>query len=178
MEVQIYDHKALFAEYDSEIRRRFKEDDFQVEGDKPNPKDWAEFMEFDEDFQEEFNKIVDDDNIKETDATFTREVFDDTYLNLELVIPRDGGETTFARVTKRLKDVNGLPIGTSDENPISFTIVYGVEYIDGHKVSMAANTITMNLFAQFDAESNRHVLFDEISNPCTDGKKSSNKMHL
>ena len=39
MEVQIDDHKALFAEYDSEIRRRFKEDDFQVEGDKPNPED-------------------------------------------------------------------------------------------------------------------------------------------
>ena len=41
LEVQIDDHKALFAEYDSEIRRRFKEDDFQVEGDKPNPEYWA-----------------------------------------------------------------------------------------------------------------------------------------
>ena len=50
-EVQIDDHKALFAEYDSETRRRFKEDDFQVEGENPNPEDWAEFMEFDEDFQ-------------------------------------------------------------------------------------------------------------------------------
>ena len=41
LEVQIYDHKALFAEYDSEIRRCFKEDDFQVEGDKPNYEDWV-----------------------------------------------------------------------------------------------------------------------------------------
>ena len=80
--VQIYDHKALFAEYDSEIRRRFKEDDFQVERDKPNPEYWAEFMKFDEEFQEEFNKIVSDDNIKEADATFNPEVFDDTYLNM------------------------------------------------------------------------------------------------
>ena len=72
----------MFAEYYSEIRRRFKEDDFRVEGDKPNPEDWAEFMEFDEDFQEEFNKIVSDHNIKEAEATFATEVFDDTYLNM------------------------------------------------------------------------------------------------
>ena len=54
LEVQIDDYKELLAEYDSETHRRFKEDDFQVEGDKPNPEYWAEFMEFDEDFQEEF----------------------------------------------------------------------------------------------------------------------------
>ena len=41
LEVQIEDHKALFAEYDSEIRRCFKEDTFQVEGENPNPEDWA-----------------------------------------------------------------------------------------------------------------------------------------
>ena len=88
-------------------------------------------MEFDEDFQEEFNKIFSDDNTKEADATFTLEVFDDTYLNMELALPGDGGKTTFARVTKRLKDANGLPIGTSHENPILDTIVYEVEYADG-----------------------------------------------
>ena len=50
LEVQIDDNKALFTEYDSETRRSFKEDDFHVEGDKPNPEDLEEFMEFDEDF--------------------------------------------------------------------------------------------------------------------------------
>ena len=48
LELKIDDHKALFAEYDSEIRRRFKEYYLQVQGDKPNPEDWEEFMEFDE----------------------------------------------------------------------------------------------------------------------------------
>ena len=57
LEIQIDNHKALFAEYDSEIRRCFKEDDFQVEGDNPNPEDWAEFMEFDEDFQENSTRL-------------------------------------------------------------------------------------------------------------------------
>ena len=150
LEVQIDDYKALLAEYDSETHRRFKEDDFQVEGDNPNPEYWAEFMEFDEDFQEEFKNIVSDDNIKEADATFNPQVFDNTYLNTELVLTRDGGETTFACVTKRLKDANGLPIGTSNKNPILDTRVYEVEYTDRHKVSMAANAIAMNLFEQVD----------------------------
>ena len=171
LEVQIDDHKALFAEYDSEIRRRFKEDDFQIEGDKPNPECWAEFIDFDEDFQEEFNKIFSDDNIKEADATFTPEVFYDTHLNMELALPRDGGETTFAHVTKRLKDANGFPIGTSHENPILDTRVYEVKYADGHKSSMADHAIAMNLFAQVDAEGNCHALFDKISDHRTDGKE-------
>ena len=128
-------------------------------------------MEFDEFFQEEFNKIISDNNIKEADATFTPEVFDDTYLNMELALPRDGGQTTFTRVTKRLKDANGLPIGTLHENPILDTRFYEVEYADGHKASIAANSIAMNLFSQVDAEGNRNALFNEISDHCIDGKE-------
>ena len=36
---------------------------------------------------------------------------------------------------------------------------------------MAANAIAQNLFAQVDAEGNRHVLFDEIIDHRTDGKE-------
>ena len=89
---------------------------------------------------------------------------------MELALPRDGGDTTFARVTKRFEDANGFPISTSHENPILDTRVYEVEYADGHKASMAANSIDMNLFAQYYAEGNHHTLFDEIANHRTDGK--------
>ena len=90
---------------------------------------------------------------------------------MELALPIDGGETTFACVTKRLKDVNWFPIGTSHENLILDTRVYEVEYADGHKASMAANTIARNLFAQVDAESNYYALFDKISDHRTDSKE-------
>ena len=53
--------------------------------------DWAEFMEFDEDFQDEFSNIVSNDDIKEADNEFTPEVFDDTYLNMELALPSGDG---------------------------------------------------------------------------------------
>ena len=89
---------------------------------------------------------------------------------MELALPRYGGETTFASVTKRLKDVSGFPIGTSHDNPILDIRVYEVEYADGNKASMATTAIAMNLFAQVDAEGNCDSLFDDIADHRTDGK--------
>ena len=80
-----------------------------------------------------------------------------------MALPRDSKGPEFARVTKRLRDANGLPIGTANENPIFDTRMYEVEYADGHKASMAENTIAINMFAQVDEDVNSHVLFDEIT---------------
>ena len=46
--------------------------------------------------------------------------------------------------------------------------MYEVEYADGHKASMAANTIAINMFAQVDEDGNMHVLFDEITDHRSD----------
>jgi hypothetical protein len=45
------------------------------------------------------------------DKDFDPDVYDDTYVNMELAIPRDGEGPEIARVTKRFRDANGLPIG-------------------------------------------------------------------
>ena len=45
-------------------------------------------------------------------------------MNMEVALPQDTEGTDFARVTKRLKDENGLPTGTSNENPILDTRLY------------------------------------------------------
>jgi hypothetical protein len=39
----------------------------------------------------------------------------------------------------------------------SYTRMYEVEYLDGYKASLAANTIAENLFAQVDEEGNHYV---------------------
>ena len=67
--------------------------------------------------------------------------------------------------------MNGFPIGTLQENPILDTRVYEVEYADGHKASMAANAIVVNLFAKVGVEGNCHALFDKIADRRTDGKE-------
>ena len=89
---------------------------------------------------------------------------------MELAHLRNGDQPEFAKVTKRLKYANRLPIGMSDQNPILDTRIYKVEYQDGHKASMTANFIAQNLFAQVDEKGHRHVLFDEIVDNSTDGK--------
>ena len=51
---------------------------------------------------------------------------DDTYTNMEVALPRDTEVPDFSCVTKRLKDANGQPIGTANENIILDTRVYEV----------------------------------------------------
>ena len=55
------------------------------------------------------------------------------------------------------------------------TRFYEVEYLDGHKASLAANTIAGNLLSQFNKEVNRFVLFDEIVYHRVDGKETMQK---
>ena len=75
---------------------------------------------------------------------------------------RGGDGPEFAKVKKRLRDANGIPIGVANDNPLLDTRIYEVEYLDGYKASLSANEIAQNLFAQVDEEGNRYVLFDSI----------------
>ena len=56
----------------------------------------------------------------EKDVNFTPDVFHGTYLNMELVIPKDGDEPEFSIVMKHLRDKDGLPISTR-----IMTIIFG-----------------------------------------------------
>ena len=104
--------KADFNNFDTEIHRRLKEYYFANEGDKPNPEDWSDFMNHDEDFQVEFDRVFNNDDILEADETFTPYTYDDNYPNMELENTRGNDRPEYAQVTKLFKDKNGLPIGT------------------------------------------------------------------
>ena len=47
----------------------------------------------------------------------------------------------FSKFKKHLQDSNGIPIGRAHDNSMLDTIIYVVEQLDGHKASLAANTI-------------------------------------
>jgi hypothetical protein len=171
VEKETDEFKESISEFDIEISRRFKEgEDLAYDGAKPNPEDWSEYLENDPDFQEEFDSIVNDPKVPEADDDFTPDVFDDTYLNMEVAIPRDGDGPEFAKVTRRLRDKQGWAAdwqGQQQSNP-GHANVPGP---DGHKASLAANAIAENMFAQVDDEGNRHVLFEEIVDHRTDGSE-------
>ena len=169
LEMQVQDNFRAFEEFDASIISHFKEGTFDINGSKPRPEDWSEILEFDPDFKEEFDKVFSSEDVPEADVEFTPEVGDDTYLNMEVAIPRNGPGPEFAKVTKRLRDANGLPIGVANDNPILDSRMYEVEYSDDYRASMSANAIAQNLFASIDEEGNRHVLFSEIVDHRTDG---------
>ena len=102
----------------------------------------------------------------EEDESFTPDVFDDTYLRMEIALPRGGGDQEdiqFAKVTKRLHDKEGRPIGTANDNPLLDTREYEVEFLDGHRESLSANVIAQHMFSQVDEEGHRHLLLDDIT---------------
>ena len=82
---------------------------------------------------------------------------------MELVVPRgDNPNPQYAKVIKQLRDADGIPIRTANENPILDIHMYKVEYQDGMRASLAANYIAKNLFTQVGQEGNSHILLDEI----------------
>ena len=164
LEMQTTHMKERAQAFDEAMRAKIKDSEHIIlEGGKTQPYDWEQHpFEDDPDFTEEFHKVVSNRELKEADDDFTPDVYD-SYLNMELAIPQgDSLEPRLARVTKRLKDANGLPIGLANENPILDTRMYEVEYLDGERASLAANNIAENLFAQIDNEGNHQVVMDEI----------------
>jgi hypothetical protein len=91
-------------------------------GDDIVLQDWNDFpIEDDPDFVDEFQCVVTDDKIPNEDEHFTPDIFDDTYLNIEVALSRGGDDpddTQFAHVTKCLQDKDGHPIGTANNNPL------------------------------------------------------------
>ena len=164
LEMQATHMKERTQAFDEATKAKIKDSKHTIlEGGKKQPYDWNDHpFEEDPDFAEEFHEVISYNELEEADDAFTPDVYD-TYLNMELAIPQgDSLEPRLARVTKRLKDANGLPIGLANENPILDTRMYEAEYLDGERTSLAANSIAENLFTQIDDKGNRQVLMDEI----------------
>ena len=89
----------FYKEFDAEIARRIKEDR-QYEGDKPNPKDWSDLLDSDKDFRKEFQKVFNNEDIPQEDD-YLPEILDDTYVNMEVALPRGNDGPQFAQVIKQ-----------------------------------------------------------------------------
>ena len=153
--------KEKMKVFNDKISDKFKEGRLASGGTKPNLEEWEELLEDDPDFAEEFNRLYNNSDVPEADDTFDPDSYD-SYLDMELAIDRGGEYPQFAKVTKRLKDHRGNPIGTANDNPILDTRLYEVEFADGHKQAMAANAIAENMFADVDEEGHRLLLLDCI----------------
>ena len=152
------------------IAVRFKEE-FNVEKDtKPTVDKWSEFQD-DQDFIDEFQRVFSAEDIPEADDEFEPDSYDN-YINMEIALDKSGEDhPQLARVTKRLKDNEGNPIGRSNKSPFLDTRQYEVEFNDGQKQALTANLIAQNMFSQVNDEGHRHVLLDSIIDMRTDGSQ-------
>ena len=165
LETQVDSTKSRLQEFDTANTDRLNDEaHIIIEWGKSQPYDWSDHpFNKDFDFVDEFHSVVSNNEIKEADEEFTPDTYNDQYLNMELAVPRgDNPSPQYAKVTKRLRDTNGIPIVTANDNPILDSRMYEVEYQDGTKASLAANYIAENLFAQVDQEGNIHLLLDEL----------------
>ena len=104
-----------------------------MRGVRASQTSWSEHP-FDRDpcYQEEFSHVVSNDKVTEADNDFSPDFYDETYLSMELALPKRGQpEPQFDHVTKRLWDANGIPIGKASDNRILDKCMYEVEYLDG-----------------------------------------------
>jgi hypothetical protein len=168
LEKQTDANQQRIAAFDKAIAGRFHEGRLVTTGGKPDLAAWSELLETDPDFAEEFAQTFDNPDVPEADDEFDPDSFD-SYLNMELALDRDDTTPELAKVTKRMKDAAGNPIGTANDNPILDTRLYEVEYLDGHKAAMAANVIAENILAQVDHDGHRRMLFEAIIDHRNDG---------
>ena len=152
------------GEYDDRIERQLDVKDKDI--DLMEIPQWNRLSidEDDPEFLNEFEKIIQDDEVPEADdiSLGPRE---DSYINMEIGVPKgDGGELLHATVKQRVLDGNGRPVGTETMNPITDTRLYEIEFIDGSTEVMAANVIAENLLSQVDQEGHRQLMLDEITN--------------
>jgi hypothetical protein len=90
----------------------------------------------------------------------TEEAFDE-YVGAELFIP-SGGELIRGRVTKRLKDFQGNPVGTRSANPVFDTRDYEAVLEDGTARQYSANLIAEYMHSRMDPEGVQHDVFSDI----------------
>ena len=115
----------------------------------------------DNDFVEEFNRVISDNTIPEQDD-YTEDTFDG-YLKMEIGLPRgDDDELHHAKVKRRAVDEDGRPVGKSNKNPLLDTRQYEVEFHDGTIEILSANIIAENILAQVDEEGHRQMFLREI----------------
>lgn len=113
---------------------------------------------FDDDPTEEEN--VEDDQQRSEADEYTPETFDN-YINAQVLLPR-GGESAMATIIKRSRNMDGVPTGIANSNPILDTREYIAQFDDGAEQAYSANLIAENLYSQVDSEGKHFTVMKDI----------------
>ena len=125
---------------------------------------------FDDTYTPSFTPYVDSEGIEKPTMPEADDIEGyDRYKESELLLPRNGKEISLAKVVIRVKYKDGKVKGTYKNNPILYTRVYGVIFLDGAVCQYVTNIIADNMYSQYDSNGHYTLLLKEI----TDLRKSS-----
>ncbi|TAN87586.1 MAG: hypothetical protein EYR95_16485, partial [Phormidium sp. SL48-SHIP] len=119
-EAEVDGNKSRMSEYDKAIKEKLGRGDFVL---NETPENAFIIDDEDEDVAVEFEE---DPGIPEADEFPTPELYDE-YLNSLVMVPEGDGRKE-GRVTKRLKDRHGMPVGVRHQNYLMDTRKYEVEF--------------------------------------------------
>ena len=86
----------------------------------------------------------------------------DTYIGAQVVIPGKDSIPVLAKVIKRKRGLDDLPVGEHNQNPILDTRIYELQFPDGRVDEYAVNILAENLLAQADNDGWDCGLLEEI----------------
>ena len=86
----------------------------------------------------------------------------DLLINAEISLPQ-GGKLSMGKVIWRAVDAQGKLIGTYNDNPISNSHIYEVEFPDGDVKEFAANVLAENCMMQVDSNGHHSQFLDYIT---------------
>ena len=83
LELKTDENVARCNEFETSISARIGDIMHFVDDGKAHPSDWVSESKYDEEFEDEFQKVVSDPKVPESDVAFTPNVYDGTYLNMK-----------------------------------------------------------------------------------------------
>ena len=86
----------------------------------------------------------------------------DDYIRSEILILGRDAFPVLVKFDKRKQDASGNPIVENISNPILYTRIYELEFLDGHIKEFAVNVLAENLFNRYDSDSWDMGLIDEL----------------
>ena len=139
----------------------------------PNPS--TEDESDDQDEHEELQRTVPEteDTVDSTGKLIDQQPAYDRIINAEVML-QQGESLVLGKVKRRALGPNGTVEGVYDENPLLNSIVYEVEFPDGHVNEYSANVIAENMLSQVDSEGYSLTLMDGI----VDFKKDSTAVSM
>ena len=110
----------------------------------------------------------------------------DSFLGAKILLLDQDGNKKMSKLIKQVKDNDGNPVQTRQNNPMLDTSEYTVEMSDGSSQELTYNTISESMFAQVDSEGHNYQLLLEITDhrkdrskiPISDGKTRSHNGNM